>query len=428
MKILSTQSDSISSILAQLRSGRSKSEDRTAAVKNILDEVKENGERALFRLTKKFDGVELKELKVQKAEIKNAYKKIEGETLLALTRAKENIEIFHTQMMRAKEKVVESEEGVKIWREFRPIEKVGLYVPGGKASYPSTALMLGVPARIAGCKEIVMCIPPAKDGSVLAETLVAADLCGITKIFKVGGAQAIAAMAYGTESIPKVSKIFGPGNAYVLTAKMLVYGEVDIDMPAGPSEIAVIADETANPAWIAADLLSQLEHGEDSQALFVTTSRLLAEKVIKEMVEQTDVLPRASIIKESFKKSFAVIVRSINEAAEIINEYAPEHLEIVTKNPGPLLKKINNAGSVFLGPYACEPLGDYATGANHTLPTSGFAKMFPPLSTESFGKMMQIQKISKQGITRLRKTVETLAKTEGFEAHARSVAVRFDSF
>ena len=286
--------------------------------------------------------------------------------------------------------------------------------------------MLGIPAKIAGCTEIVLCVPPGKDGKVSSVVLVAADMCGISKIFKVGGAQAIAAMAFGTESIPKVSKIFGPGNNYVTTAKMLVYGEVNIDMPAGPSEVLVFADITANPAWVAADLLSQLEHGEDSQAILVTESKIVANQVLAEIGKQTKNLSRKEIIKQSLQKSFIVVVASDVEACELINEYAPEHLEIISKNENKILKKINNAGSVFLGPYSSEPLGDYATGSNHTLPTSGYAKMFSALSVESFGKKMQIQRVSKEGIKKLRTTVEVLATREGLGAHKNAISIRFN--
>lgn len=425
MQILATNQNTLVEILEKLRSKRSKQNDLKEAVSSILDEVKKNGDRALFEFTQRFDGVKLSAIAVSKAEIREAYDTIDQDVFTALRRAQENIEIFHTQMLRKKEAAVESEDGVKVWREFRPIEKIGLYVPGGKASYPSTVLMLATPAKVAGCKEVVMCVPTDKSGTVNSAVLVAADMCGVKKIFKIGGAQAIAAMAYGTESVPKVSKIFGPGNQYVTTAKMLVYGEVDIDMPAGPSEVAVIADESANPEWIAADLLSQLEHGEDSQAVLVTTSGQFGKKVIQQMKNQTLFLSRKKIISQSFEKSFAIVVGSLSEACEIINEYAPEHLEIVCAAESRILQKINNVGSVFLGPYASEPLGDYATGANHTLPTSGFAKMFAPLSTESFGKMIQVQKISQKGIENLRGTVETLARSEGLDAHARAVSIRF---
>lgn len=425
MKIFNVKQFGIDEILNQLRAQRSRAEDVRAAVLQILEDVKKRGDKALFELTKKFDGVELKSLAVSEKEIQAAYKNVDEELLEAMKEAARNIRKFQAKTVVSKEKSVETEKGVKVWREFRPIEKVGLYVPGGLAPYPSTVLMLGIPAQIAGCKEVTMCTPALRDGSVNSAILVAADLCGIKRIFKIGGAQAIAAMAYGTETVGKVSKIFGPGNQYVSTAKILVYGEVDIDMPAGPSEIAVVADEDSNPAWIAADLLSQLEHGGDSQALLVTFSEQFAESVMLEMREQMKRLSRSKIIEASFDRSAAVVVSSCDEACEIINEYAPEHLEIISKYEAQILKNVNNVGSVFLGKYSSEPLGDYVTGSNHTLPTSGFAKMFPPLSPESFGKMIQVQKVSKKGIAALRKTAEVMATAEGLDAHRNSVTIRF---
>ncbi|MFA5829117.1 MAG: histidinol dehydrogenase [Candidatus Gracilibacteria bacterium] len=425
MKILNTRTSSMRDILQQIRKGRSKAEDVKAVVLGILNEIKISGDSALRAFNKKFDGFDLEDFKVTNEEIKRAYKMIDLEVLRALKRAKSNIEKFHKSTLQKRSPIIETEKGVKVWREFRPIEKVGLYVPGGKAAYPSTVLMLGVPAQVAGCKEIVMCAPASKNGQLNPAILVAADLCGITEIFKVGGAQAIGAMAYGTESIPKVYKIFGPGNQYVTTAKMLVYGEVDIDMPAGPSEVEVIADNKANPAWVAADLLSQLEHGTDSQSILVTFDENTAANIVEAMKVQVLSLSRKAIIDESFAKSFVIVVKDPDEAIELTNEYAPEHLEIDCKFENQLAEKINNAGSVFLGKYASEPLGDYATGANHTLPTSSFAKMFSPLSTESFGKMLQFQKVSRQGIRNLKETVETLAECEGLDAHKNAVSIRF---
>ncbi|KKW45568.1 histidinol dehydrogenase [Candidatus Kaiserbacteria bacterium RIFCSPHIGHO2_02_FULL_59_21] len=425
MKTLSTKKESITALIKRLRRARSKRSDVEDSVRRIVDDVRRRGDRALIDLTKKFDGVALKRLRVSEAEIRTAYRIESRDVVRALKSARAAIAKFHAQNVK-REKAVETQKGVRVWREFRPIENVGLYVPGGKAAYPSTVLMLGVPAKLAGCKEVVLCVPPDRSGKVPSAVLVAADLCGISKIFKVGGAQAIAALAYGTKTIPKVSKIFGPGNQYVTTAKMQVFGEVDIDMPAGPSEVLVLADASANPAWVAADLLSQLEHGEDSQAILVTPDAKFAADVVKNVNEQVKTLSRGAIIGKSLKRSFAVVVKSIDEACRFINEYAPEHLEIVLKkNEAKVLKKIENAGSIFLGPYASEPLGDYATGANHTLPTSGFAKMFSALSVESFGKKMQIQRVSKRGIANLRKTVETLADREGLDAHKRAVGIRF---
>lgn len=425
MKILETKKYSTEEILSRIKKREGEKRDVEQVVREIILDVQKNKDEALFRLSKKFDGVDLKTLLVTRDEIDEAYALEKCEVVEALKIAKANIEKFAQNNAVWKEKVVSTVPGVDVWREFRPIEKVGLYVPGGKAAYPSTVLMLGVPAKIAGCKEIVLCVPPSKDGTVPSAVLVAADLCGIDKIFKVGGAQAIAAMAYGTESIPKVSKIFGPGNLFVTTAKMLVYGAVAIDMPAGPSEILVFADQNADASWVAADLLSQLEHGEDSQAILVTSSEILAEKVIIEIKNQMEKLERREIIRESLKNSFAIVVENDDEAIEIINEYAPEHVEIVCENESEILPRIVNAGSVFLGKYASEPLGDYATGSNHTLPTSGYAKMFSPLSVESFGKKIQIQRVNREGIRTLRSAVETLAAREGLGAHKNAITIRF---
>lgn len=425
MKILNIKKLGFANIVKLLQQTRSKKDDVEVVVRPIIQAVIANGDRALREYTYKFDGIFLDNFRVTKEEIDEAYSKIDRSLFLAIKKAKRNIENFHYNTFSKSSFVTESVSGVKVWREFRPIEKVGLYVPGGKAAYFSTVMMLAVPAELAGCNEVVMCTPSSKEFGVNPAVLVAADLCGVKKIFKVGGAQAIAAMAYGTDSIPRVSKIFGPGNQYVSTAKMLVYGQVDIDMPAGPSEVLVLADSTAKANWVAADLLSQLEHGEDSQAILVTFSKKFAEKVIAEMLLQTKLLSRRAIIEKSFIKSFAIIVDTMEEAVEIINDYAPEHLEIVTKDPEAILRSVVNVGSVFLGPYASESLGDYATGSNHTLPTSGFAKMFSPLSTDSFGKMIQIQKINKLGISTLRGIVEKMAGAEGLDAHKNSINIRF---
>lgn len=425
MKIITATAKNLSATLRAIQREQKANPLVEVAVRKIMRDVRENGDTALRALTRTYDGVALQSLSVSQKEIRKAYAMETPEVIRALKTAKRNIERFQSTTFRKKEPAVETQKGVKVWREFRPIERVGLYVPSGKASYPSTVLMLAIPAKIAGCKEIVLCVPPDKKGNVPSAVLVAADLCGVSKIFKVGGAQAIAGMAYGTKSIPKVSKIFGPGNPYVTTAKLLSYGEVDIDMPAGPSEILVLADDTSNPSWVAADLLSQLEHAEDSQAILVTTSRILVRKVMKEIDMQSVRLPRKAIIQESLKKSFAVIVDSLDTAFSFVNNYAPEHLEIVLKDEQEALKAITNAGSVFLGTYTSEPLGDYATGANHTLPTSGYAKMFSALSVESFGKKIQVQRITKVGIEGLRKTVEILAEREGLDAHKNAISIRF---
>lgn len=396
-----------------------------SVVKRILAKVKSDGDEALYYYARKFDGLKIKDVRVSNEEIAEAYKFVDKPLLRAIKFAKANIIKFHKTTLPAGKKVVETVPGVKVWREFRPIEKVGLYVPGGKAAYPSTVLMLAVPAKLAGCDEIVLCTPARRDGTCDPAVLVAADLCGIDKIFKIGGAQAVAAMAFGTRSVPKVYKIVGPGNSYVQAAKMMLYGEVDIDMPAGPSELMIIADRTANPAFVAADFLSQLEHGEDSQAVLLTTDLEFANAVKSAVREQRKSLSRGAIIESSLQNSAAIVCKNIDECVNIANEYAPEHLEIIVeKDEAKILQNINNVGSVFLGPYSAEPLGDYATGANHTLPTSGYAKMFAPLSCESFGKMIQVQKVSLQGFKKLSDAVRILADAEGLDAHARTVSIR----
>lgn len=425
MRIVSTQKLGLEEISRRLRRKRRSDVGVERAVKDIIASVRSEGDRALVDLAQRFDGVKLRSLAVSKGEINEAYKSVDTRLMRALKRAKRNIGRFHRSHLQRRERPVETEKGVKVWREFRPIERVGLYIPGGRAAYSSTVLMLAVPARIAGCQEVVMSTPPGRDGRCSPAVLVAADLCGIERIFKIGGAQAIAAMAFGTETVPRVYKIFGPGNQYVTTAKMLVYGSVDIDMPAGPSELLVIADHSADPHWIAADLVAQLEHGEDSQGLLLTPSEMLAQRVVQEMKKQIKRSPRSEIIRKSLRKSYAIVVNSLDEACTISNQYAPEHLEIVAKNGAWVLNRITNAGSVFLGKYTSEALGDYATGANHTLPTSGFSKMYAPLSTESFGKMMQVQRVSRRGIENLRETVETLAISEGLEAHKNAITIRF---
>ncbi|UCH70829.1 MAG: histidinol dehydrogenase [Candidatus Bathyarchaeota archaeon] len=424
MRILVSRHLSLEEISRKLRRGQGRRVAIEKAVTEIIARVRREGDRALFEFSRRFDGVTVRSLMVGRKEIDEAYKSVDARLLRSLKKAKRNIESFHKHHVRRKERPVETEKGVRVWREFRPIERVGLYVPGGRASYCSTMLMLAVPARVAGCREVVMTTPPSKDGKCDAAVLAAANLCGIQEIYKIGGAQAIAAMAFGTETVPKVYKILGPGNQHVTTAKMLVYGVVDIDMPAGPSELLVIADDSAEPHWIAADLLAQLEHGEDSQGVLVTPSREVAESVVLEMKRQLRQTTREEIITKALRNSFAVVVESLDEACALTNEYAPEHLGIVAKEETKILGKIMNAGSVFLGKYTSETLGDYATGANHTLPTSGFSRMFSPLSTESFGKMIQVQRVSRRGIKNLRETVETLAISEGLEAHRNSIAIR----
>ncbi len=428
MEIIKTTSSTIPEIIDQINNLRSSQETPGVAetVQEIIAQVKTEGDKFLMEITKRFDNAELQQLKVTNEEIKSAYQQVSPEVIEALKAAKQNIETFHKAHI-AKETKCETQPGVNVWRVFRPIEAVGLYVPGGKAAYPSTVLMNAIPAKVAGCQQIIICTPPQPDATCNPAVLVAADICGITEIYKVGGAQAVAAMAYGTESIPAVSKICGPGNQYVTTAKIQVQNKVAIDMPAGPSEIMVIADKTANPEWVAADLLSQLEHAEDSQAILVTTNEDLANQVNEAIITQTNNAPRQEIIRESLKISRTIIAQDSSQVIEITNAYAPEHLEIITQENDYFLRKINNAGSIFLGPYTSEPLGDYATGANHTLPTTGFAKMYPPLSTESFGKWIQVQEVTEAGLYQLAPIVTTLAEQDGLPAHATAINIRLNN-
>ncbi len=424
MKILDYKKLGLNGVMCLIGGARSQPMDVADRVRWIIQRVKKDGDKALFEFARQFDKVELNTFAVDKSEMSEAKKKVSGADIAAIKLALGNIEKFHRACLVKKQPVTETVAGVRVWREFRPVQKVGLYIPGGLAAYPSTVLMLAGPARLAGCEEIVMCTPCDSFGVCNPYVLVAADLCGVKKIFKVGGAQAIAAMAFGTESIPQVYKIFGPGNQYVSTAKALLQSEVAIDMPAGPSELLIVVDENADVSWIAADMLSQLEHGADSQSVLVTFSNEFAQKVKDAMLKQSSKLSRKELINKSFEKSFIVVVENIAQVVALVDAYAPEHLEIVTRDPAKILAQVSNFGSAFLGRYSCESLGDYATGSNHTLPTSGFAKMFPPLAIESFGKMVQIQSVSKKGFDRLADTVERLAAMEGLDAHKNSVTIR----
>src|SRR3989344_639047 len=395
-------------------------------VKQIISDVKADGDKAVFVYEKKF-GSNLTSLKVASSEIDRAFLKSDKKLIKAFKQSIRNITEVCRNQIRIKEKAVLTENGINVCREFRPIEKVGLYVPGGNATYPSSLLMTAIPAQIAGCKEIIVVTPPDPEGTVSVPILIAAKLLGIREIYKTGGAQAIAALAYGTKTIPKVSKIFGPGNTYVTAAKILVFGTVNIDMHAGPSEVFIIADDSANPRFIAADLLADSEHGDDSAGVLVTTSEKIAIETVSEIYKQLLNLQTANRAKKSLEKNgFILVVDNIDQAVKFANDYAPEHLEIMTKSTETLVKQIVNAGSVFLGNYTCKGSGDYATGANHVLPTSGTAKMFSPLSVDSFGKMMEIQEVSKAGLKSVRQTIETLAGVEGLPAHGFSAAVRFE--
>ncbi len=395
-----------------------------STVKNVLVRVKNSGDQALKEITAQFDKVNLIEIEVSAIEIENAIKAVPENLKEAIQIAARNIEKFHIAQRRDITRI-ETMPGVTCWRKGVPIEKVGIYIPGGSAPLFSTVLMLGIPARLAGCTEVVLCSPPGKDGQLNAAILFAAHLVGIKKIFKVGGAQAIGAMAYGTTTIPSVNKIFGPGNQYVTKAKQIVNQEgIAIDMPAGPSEVMVIADVNANASFVAADLLSQAEHGQDSQVSLVTTSEDFVQLVLKEIDKQLEVLPRKGIAEEALKNSIAVILNSNENIISFANEYAPEHLIINTYDCDALAEKIVNAGSVFLGPYSPESAGDYASGTNHTLPTNGFAKAYSGVSLESFMKYITFQKITKEGIDILGPVVEIMAEAEQLSGHAEAVRIR----
>ncbi len=394
-------------------------------VTGILDDVQANGDAALNAYAEKFDGVHLNRLYLDRDEIAALATSIGREQQRALEIAFANIYRFHETQLR-KEKAVETMPGVKCWREVRPIEKVGLYIPGGSAVLPSTLLMLGIPARIAGCKEIVVCSPPQSDGKINGYVAYCLQLLKIERIYLVGGAQAVAAMAYGTESIPKVDKIFGPGNQYVTKAKSLVQGmtNVSIDMPAGPSEVLVIADSSANPQYVAADLLAQAEHGADSQAVLVSTDQQLVADVQLALQAQLAQLPRGEVAAKALAHSYAVLCNGIDEALTFSNQYAPEHLIIETNDWEPLLRRISNAGSVFLGHLTPESAGDYASGTNHTLPTSGYARSYSGVSVDSFVKKITFQHITSEGLRNIGPTVEVLAELEGLQAHKNAVSIR----
>ncbi|WP_395051458.1 histidinol dehydrogenase [Flavobacterium sp.] len=393
-------------------------------VKEIFKEVQKKGDVAVAKYTSLFDGVKFENIEVSKSEIDKAIASIPTELKEAIQLAKSNIEKFHTAQKTAKV-VVETIEGVNCWQEKRPIQKIGLYIPGGTAPLFSTVLMLAVPANIAGCNEIVLCSPPDKSGNINPAILYAANLCGVTKILKVGGIQAIAAMTFGTESIPKVYKIFGPGNQFVTVAKQLAtqFG-VAIDMPAGPSELLIVADDSAVPAFIASDLLSQAEHGTDSQVILVSTSKELIDEVEKEIQSQLEVLPRKAIAEKAIANSKLIFVDNDKIALELINEYGPEHFIICTKDEDFYVNNIGNAGSVFIGNYTPESAGDYASGTNHTLPTNGYAKNYSGVNLDSFTKSMTFQKISEKGIENIGKAIEIMAEAEGLQAHKNAVSLR----
>ncbi|MDD4418714.1 MAG: histidinol dehydrogenase [Bacteroides graminisolvens] len=396
-------------------------------VRSIIDRVKAEGDKAVLDYEARFDKVELASLAVTEEEMQEAVKAVGVELKAAIYLAQKNIETFHAAQ-RFTGKKVETMEGVTCWQKAVGIEKVGLYIPGGTAPLFSTVLMLAVPAKLAGCKEIVLCSPPGKDGKIHPAVLFAARVAGVSKIYKAGGVQAIAAMAYGTESIPKVYKIFGPGNQYVTAAKQLVsLRDVAIDMPAGPSEVEVLADETANPVFVAADLLSQAEHGADSQALLITTSEKLQKEVMYEVERQLGYLPRRDIAAKALENSKLIVVKDTEEALQMTNEYAPEHLIIQTTDYHQLAERVTNAGSVFLGPLSPESAGDYASGTNHTLPTNGYAKAYSGVSLDSFIRKITFQEILPQGMCAIGPAIEVMAANEQLDAHKNAVTVRLNS-
>lgn len=399
----------------------------TSIVENVLQEVKQKKDDALFHYTERFDSARLKQLTVSIQEIKEATKLVSDELKVAIQLAKVNIETFH-KAQKEKEQTIETSTGVECWRKSVGIEKVGLYVPGGSAPLFSTILMLGIPAKIAGCKEVVLCTPPDKNGNINTAILYTANLVGITNIFKVGGAQAIAAMAYGTESITQVYKIFGPGNQFVTKAKELVQQDgIAIDMPAGPSEVLVIADESSNPEFIAADLLSQAEHGSDSQVILLSDSEKIIRLINIELEKQLAVLPRKATAEKAILNSRCILFNNIKECMEFSNMYAPEHLIIASEKADELSENITNAGSVFLGNYSCESAGDYASGTNHTLPTNGYAKSYSGVSLDSFVKKITFQKLSKEGLKKIGPAIETMAESEELFAHKNAVSLRLKS-
>jgi len=393
-------------------------------VQTVLNEIKQSGDTALQKFTKKFDGVDLEDFRVTEKEFTEAANQVNPELKKAIELASANIGKFHAAQ-KTEIRKIETMPGVACWQKPVAIEKVGLYIPGGTAPLFSTVLMLAIPARIAGCKEIVLCTPPGKNRKIHPAILLAAKFAGVKKVFKLGGVQAIGAMAYGTESVPKVYKIFGPGNQYVTAAKQLVsMNEVAIDMPAGPSEVMVVADDSANPAFVASDLLSQAEHGTDSQVVLVANSESLAEKVKTEISIQLEKLPRKEIAKKSLENSVLIVMENKKETVDLINEYAPEHLILSTKNYNQLAEKVVNAGSVFLGNFTPESAGDYASGTNHTLPTNGWARSNSGVNLDSFLKKITFQEISDDGLKSIGPTIEMMATAEELEAHKNAVSLR----
>ena len=393
-------------------------------VQSVLLDIKTKGQSAVNKYTLQFDKVDIDNILVTNDEFILAEKLISGELKQAIQLAKKNIETFHSAQ-KENTQVIETMPGVKCWRKSIAIQKVGLYIPGGTAPLFSTILMLGVPAKLAGCEEIILCTPPDKNGNINPAIIYTAKLVGITKVYKVGGVQAVGAMAYGTEIIPQVYKIFGPGNQYVTCAKQLINKQgVAIDMPAGPSEVAVLVDETCVPEFVAADLLSQAEHGSDSQVILVSTNETIIQNIQTELEKQLTVLPRKDLASKALENSKAILMKTNTEAINLLNEYAPEHLIIACANDEQLAEQVVNSGSVFLGNYSCESAGDYASGTNHTLPTNGYAKAYSGVSLDSFVKKITYQKLSKEGINNIGPAIELMAEAEGLQAHKNAVTVR----
>jgi histidinol dehydrogenase len=396
-------------------------------VRDIITRVRSEKDKAVYHFSEQFDGVSPGKLKVSQTELYESEEQIPEELRNAINLAKSNIENFHSSQNR-EESIVETSRGVKCWRKNLGIEKVGLYIPGGSAPLFSTLLMLGIPAKLAGCKEIIVCTPPGKNGKVSPLILYTAKLIGLTEVYKAGGAQAIAAMAYGTESIPNVYKIFGPGNQYVTKAKELVQLDgIAIDMPAGPSEVLIIADESANPVFVAADLLSQAEHGPDSQVIMLTDNKGLIEKVKTEVDKQVKLLPRKEIALKALENSKLILLQTLGDCIDFSNSYAPEHLILNIISSGQVADMIINAGSVFLGNYSCESAGDYASGTNHTLPTNGFARNYSGVSVDSFIKKISFQEITAEGIRNIGPSIELMAEAENLNGHKNAVSVRLKS-
>ncbi len=399
-----------------------------ATVREIIEKVKSNGDCALFEYTKKFDQFELnaQNIRVSDQDIRDAYDSMDPELVRVIRESAENIRHFHQKQLR-NSWFDTKEDGSILGMKITPIARAGIYVPGGKAAYPSSVLMNAIPAKVAGVRELIMVTPPGADGKINPGTLVAADLAGVDRIYRAGGAQAIAALAFGTKSIPRVDKITGPGNIFVALAKKAVYGYVSIDSVAGPSEILVLADDTADPGYVAADLLSQAEHDELASAILITTSERLAQKVSLGVDQITAQLPRKAIIEESLKRyGYILVAESMEDAIDTVNEIASEHLEILTANPFEVMTRIQNAGAIFMGPYASEPLGDYFAGPNHILPTNGTARFFSPLSVDDFIKKTSIISYSREALEKVHRDIELFAESEGLSAHAGSIRIRFE--